>query len=404
MSITVQHASAPASPVAGPDLALLTGPATRLVLSGHPRPGAAAARQDVQALRPKELMLALAAAVAEADGLQVQRANPHFTPLAEWDAGLAVAHFCGVDVCCPLPVARNALVLDGEDLLALAEEQRAEDAFGLHRRRVGLMDAVLSVAPPGVVAAPLLGREAAALPVAALLARGAPLVEDGGRRRAGAGPLLAGPVQWLGCDLETGHYNYLELKRRPRLRTSHARVLLDPGLRGGAAALIAFATPGTLAELGPALRAFAALRSGATEGEAASLFFVFFFGSHDEFATALAARPDALFFGDNFRCPAIRFLFAPFAPADVLAAVRGAGAVVDSCYGGALDALARGMGVGNRILLGPGGTVEAHRDAGRLVGDIAWPEVLAPGTLASRRQKINRAGERRLAEVLEAVI
>jgi hypothetical protein len=209
-------------------------------------------------------------------------------------------------------------------------------------------------------------------------------------------------VQWLGCDLETGHYNFLELKRRPKLGTSHARVLLDPGLRGGAGALVAFATPGTLGELGPALRAFAALRSG-QESAGGPLLFVFFFGTAEEFATALAARPDAMFFGDNFRCPAIRFLFAPFAPGDVLAAIRAASAVIDTAYGGVLDGLARGLGVADRLLLGPGGDFEAHRgDA--VAGAIAWDAVLEPAMLARRRHKADRRRERALADLMETLL
>ncbi|MBX9698103.1 MAG: hypothetical protein K2X74_01645, partial [Acetobacteraceae bacterium] len=241
----------------------------------------------------------------------------------------------------------------------------------------------------------LAGGRARVLPMPAL-------VEQAGRLLAPARPGGAAspsPVQWMACDLESGHYNYLALKRQPRLGSSHAPVLLDPALRGGRPGLVAFATPATLGDLGPVLRAFAALHVAA-----GPQFFVFFFGGVEEFATALTTRADQLFFGDNFRCPAIRFLFAPFSAADVLEAVRGAGATVDCVHGGVLEGLAAGLGVPNRILLGPGGTFDADLAGSAAMRGIAWDAVLSAEVLAQRQQKANRAGERALAEVLEAMV
>lgn len=379
---------------------LLGAGARRLVLAGQPRAALPqAGRAEAAAVpvhRPKEILLALAAAEAESRGMTVLRGNPHFMPVAEWDGDLAVTHCCALELTCPVPRVHNALVVDGEDLLTLAEERRSEDQFGLHRRRSLLMDALLSAAPPARTGNLLPPGRLAPAPVGALV-RAMPLLAAGPMGRPGVGP-----VQWLGCDLHTGHYNFLELRRQPKLGTSHARVLLNPGTRGGAKALVAFATPATLGELGPALRAFAALRGDAAGG---TMFFVFFFGSAEDFAAALGAAPNALFFGDNFRCPAIRFLFAPFAAVDLLEAIRGATATLDTSYGGVLDALARALGVPHRLVLGPDGGFDATAAGeGPSARGLDWEAVLAPVTLSRRRQKANRAQERALAEVLAAIL
>ena len=404
----VVAAAVPGAP-RSPGLAQFADAARRLVLAGYPRTAQPQGpRAELAVQRPKEVLLALAAALAAAEGLLVERLNPHFTPAAEWDGALAVAHFCPLELTCPLPLARNVLLLDGEDLLVLAEERRAEGEFGLQRRRVQLMDAVLSVAPPRATAGDLLPPvPVRPAPLAALLDVAAWLPAPGRRglgQPGGQPGTQSVPVQWMRCDLETGHYNFLELKRHPKLGSSHARVLLDAAQRGGQPALVGFATATTLAELGPALRTFAALRCDAVAGGGGPQFFVFFFGGPEEFAAALAARPDALFFGDNFRCPAIRFLFAPFSAPDLLEAVRRAAATVDCCYGGVLDALARGLGVANRVVLGPDGGFDAETPGGGARRGVAWDAVLAPGMLARRRQKADRSAERVLADVLEAML
>lgn len=382
--------------------ALLGAGARRLVLAGQPRAALPqAARAEAAMLpvyRPKEVLLALAAAQAEARSIAVLRSNPHFMPIADWDAELAVAHFCALELTCPVPRVHNALVLDGEDLLTLAEERRSEDQFGLHRRRSLLMDALLLAAPPARIGNLLPPARLMPAPVGALV-QAMPRLVAGPAGRASA----AGPVQWLGCDLHTGHYNFLELRRQPKLGTSHARVLLNPAARGGAKALVGFATPATLGELGPALRAFAALQGDAVGGP---MFFVFFFGSPEDFAAALGAASNALFFGDNFRCPSIRFLFAPFAAPDLLEAIRGAVATVDTSYGGVLDALAQALGVPHRLVLGPDGGFDAAATAaaGPKVQGLDWEAVLAPAMLARRRQKANRSQERALVEVLGSIV
>jgi hypothetical protein len=380
------------------------GAAVPLILAGQPHfaphhvPGDGTAPPPV--MRAKEVLLALTAALGTARGTPTRCLNPHFMPIADWEPGTAVLHFAALEQTCPVPLVRNTLVIDGEDLLTLAEERRAEDPHGLHRRRALLMDRVLSAAPPGLPVAEVLPpAHVGAAPVATLLADAGPLLAS-----AGAHPGQSGPVQWLNCDLQTGNYNFLELRRQPKLGTSHAKVLLQPAARDARPVLLGFATHGTLAELGPALRAFAAVR-GTPDGPAARAeCFIFFFGSPEAFSAALAARSHALFFGDNFRCPAIRFLFAPFGAPDVLDAIRSATCTLDSSYGGVLDALARGMGVPNRLVMGPDGRFDAVAGETALAAGIDWAQALAPATLARRRHKANRAGERDLAAVLERLL
>ena len=75
--------------------------------------------------RPKDILLELARAwLAAADGPETEFANPHFLPIAEWSADLGVLHGAALELACPVPRARNLLLLDGEDLLGLAEEDR----------------------------------------------------------------------------------------------------------------------------------------------------------------------------------------------------------------------------------------------------------------------------------------
>lgn len=378
---------------------MLPAGASRMLLAGQPRAATASEAPGTPpaAHHPKEVLMALAA--ASAAGVPVERANPHFLPIADWADGLAVAHFGAVELVCPVPVAHNTLLLDGQDLLTLAEERRVEDDLGLHRQRCVLMDRVLSVAP-----APL--TEAAAASGLLPAGRLAPLPIEALLEAAPVGPrprLATEPVRWLAADLETGPYNFLHLKREPKLGTSQLRVLMDPAARGGRPAVVAAATPRNLGELVPALRAFAALAQE-QDRAGAPLMFVLFFGTPEELAHALSERPHAGFFGDNFRCPAIRLVFAPFAPAEVLEAVRGATVVVDTCFGGLPDALARGFGVGNRILMGADGRFDAWVGGRPAMAEVAWDEVLSPAMLARRRHKADRSRERLLAEVLESML
>ena len=90
----VAAAAVPGAP-RSPGLAQFAGAARRLVLAGYPRTAQPQGlRAELAVQRPKEVLLALAAALAAAEGLRVERLNPHFTPAAEWDGALAVAHFC----------------------------------------------------------------------------------------------------------------------------------------------------------------------------------------------------------------------------------------------------------------------------------------------------------------------
>lgn len=373
---------------------LLAADAPRLVLAGAPG-GGGEPTDGATALRPKDLLLALAGIAATGSGRQVRRANPHFLPADGAAVAQAVAHFSALDVACPLPGCRNTLVLDGEDLLDLAEEHQAEASAGVHRLRAGLMDGLLTVAPPGLEARALLGRSPAPLQVAALLR---PLSAP---EALPPGP-APHPVRWRPCDLETGHYNYLGLKHSPGLTVSELGLLRDPAFEGSKSVL-AFATPRSLPEIAPALRAFAAIADPRQQGEERR-FILLFFGTPEAFGAAVGAPPDGLFFGDNFRCPAIRIVFAPFTTIDVLGVIRRARLVIDGCYGGVLDALARELGVARRIILGPAGTLDAETGAGPALRGIDWPALLERPLLQQRRQKADRRGEIRLAELIEAML
>lgn len=409
----------PATPTASPvDLAQLLRGTGRIILAGHPRPMARlqpGSRSTVH--QPKELLMELVEAPLLADGGTVTAANPHFLPITDWTPDLAVLHFSALEVACPVPIARNLQVIDGEDLLGLAEEARMGERAGIRRQRAGLMDMLLTL-PPAVACEGVLpgdrpqgqpngrpqgrpqgpsdgrpdGRPdagTAALSLAPLVTAAASLPAGGAR-----------PVQWLPCVLETGPYNFLNLRRNPKLETSHVRVMVDSGARGGQVALVAFATPATIGELGPVLRAFAALAPDAPHAR----LLVFFFGTPEELFAALAERPQATFFGDNFRCPAIRFLFGPFAALDLMHAVGAAACSIDTCYGGVLDGVARAAGVRHRIVVATDGSFDADEgDATRHAG-IAWDDVFGAAALSHRRHKTDRAQERVLLQALEAVL
>jgi hypothetical protein len=377
----------------------------RLILAGQPlvvdRRSPPEAGGAIGIFRPKELLLALTEALAVSEGIAVERASPHFLPMTAWRDGMAVLQFGTVGLSCPAPATYNGLVLDGEDWLALAEEQRSEDGLGLNRRRVRLMDQVFSVAAPGLHGPVLVDWEVADVPVCMLLDRVGPTLMAAAQTAAAR----LGPVRWLVCDLETGHHNFLHLRRDPKLGTSGVGVLLGLGARERPPSVVAFATPATLADLGPALRAFAALQPTAGgDGTVEAVFHVFFFGTPEEFGAALASRAGALFFGDNFRCPAIRFLFAPFPAGELLLAIQASAGTVDTCFGGTLDRLAAGLRVPSRIVLGVDGRFDALGPGDAAVNGIDWGVSLTLASLARRRHKADRSTERALAAALERMV
>jgi hypothetical protein len=198
------------------------------------------------------------------------------------------------------------------------------------------------------------------------------------------------------CAFEAGPYNFLGLRRNPELGASPMRALLERARREFGRYLVAFATSRSLLELGPVLRAIAALPGGPA-------LLVCFFGTPEDLAAGIAAQPEASLFADRFGCPRIRFLFGPFAAADLLEAVAGAAGSVESCHGGVLEALARALAVPNRLILGPDGGFDAWRHGAALAEGIAWQTLHAPETLARRHQKGNRAAERRLLAVLAEI-
>lgn len=364
---------------------LLAG-AAKVVLAGHPRPAARIPGSVSTVFQPKGLLLELVATQLEAVGGPPARvANPHFLRIAEWTEALTVLHASALDLTCPVPLARNIQLLDGEDLLGLAEERRLGDPAALRRQRIDLIDHVLGLGP---MPAALAGTAASVLALDQLLAHAGRLPAEGAR-----------PVQWCACDMETGPYNFLQLRRQPRLRTTHVRVLLDDARSGGRPYLVAFATPRGLRELGPVLRALAALADAAA-GAAPPMLEVFFFGTPEELVAVLADQPRTSFFGDNFRCPGIRFLFAPFAASDLLAMVAQAAGTIDSCHGGVLDALGRGLRVRSRLVIGPDGRFDAWRDGEAVAEGIAWDAIHAADTLAGRHYKADRARERPLLAAL----
>lgn len=376
-------------------------PGARVVVAGQPRAGATRPPPGgaVEVHHPKELLLALARAALDAAGAAVSEDNPHFMPIAAWETSLTVLHGASLDLVCPVPVASNTLFLDGEDLLALTEERMAGDPDGLRQRRLALMDRILSLTPAAAARAALPRGElpVAPAPVDALLAHADALVAP---PEAGAPPRS---VRWLACDFESGPYNFLGLRRDRTPGSSQVAVQIEAAARGGAPVLVAFATPGTLADLGPVLRAF---RAAEQEGGRGTLF-VFFFGSPEEFSAVLAARTQALFFGDNFRSARIRFLFAPFGAGEVLGALRHASGSIDSAYGGVLDALAGGIGLRHRLVLGPQGRFdEAGADGPSVAGGahaIGWDALYDPATLVRRRQATMRAAERSLVDAIAAI-
>lgn len=381
-------------PTASEALFDLIAAAERLVLAGHPRPAATSLPGSSTVARPKEILLELVRAGLPAEGGPelLAGANPHFLRMADWSPALAVLHGAALELACPVPLARNLFLLDGEDLLALAEEHRTGDPLTLRRQRVGLMDGVLT---PGTLPVPeaLVPAPHRPLPLAALLqARGRLPRAD------------AGPVGWCGCDFETGPYNFLGRRRQPRLGTSRVPVLMQAARRTGRPTLVAFATPGTLPELGPALRACAALPIPLAGATPAPLLHVFFFGSPEELVSSLEQRPGAGLFGDKLESPRIRFLFGPFAAAELLEVVEGAAGSVDTCHGGVLDALAQGLGVPNRIILGADGRFDAWHGPEQRVRGVDWDAIHAPAMLARRHHKADRSRERQLLALLAGML
>lgn len=377
------------APAGSVPLAELVEGVERVILAGHPRPMAQAVPGISTVWRPKELLLELARAELAELGLPVTLTNPHFLKTSEWSRSLAVVHCSALELTCPVPLARNVQLIDGEDMLGLAEERRQGEREGIRRQRAVLMDRLASVVLAPAVNELLPASRHRPLRLAPLLRQVPRLPTEGAR-----------PVQWMECDLETGPYNFLRLKQQPKLATSHVRVLVDTVARGGRPALVAFATPLAMGDLCAALRAFAAMVGQAPE----TVLLVFCFGTPEDILGALNEKPQLAFFGDNFRCPNIRFLFAPFAAADLLHAVRTATGVIDTCHGGLLDALAEGLGVGNRLTVCADGSFDAWTGGVAQPSGIAWADVLEPAALNGRHHKTSRAAERQLVGALGAML
>jgi len=370
-------------------LAELVDGAARVVLAGHPRPMAQAVPGSSTVWRPKELLLELARAELAEAGIPTVTTNPHFLKTSEWTRDLAVLHCSALELTCPVPIARNVQLIDGEDLLGLAEERRHGEPEGIRRQRAILMDRLASVVLAPAANTLLPAARHRPLRLGSLLRQAPKLPQDGAR-----------PVQWMPCDLETGPYNFLRLKQQPKLATSHVRVLVDTVARGGRPALVAFATPLAMGDLCAALRAFAAVVSRSPE----TVLLVFCFGTPDDIIGALNEKPQLAFFGDNFRCPNIRFLFAPFAAADLIHAVRSATGCIDTCHGGLLDALAEALGVGNRLIVTADGSFDAWRGGVPQQTGIRWAEILEPAALNGRHHKTGRAAERELVTAFAAML
>jgi hypothetical protein len=370
-------------------LAELVEGAGRVVLAGHPRPMAQAVPGTSTVWRPKELLLELARAELAEAGIPTVTTNPHFLKTTEWSAELAVLHCSALELTCPVPIARNVQIIDGEDLLGLAEERRQGEHEGIRRQRAILMQRLASVALAPAANTLLPAARHRPLRLASLLRQVGNLPTDGAR-----------PVQWMGCDLETGPYNFLRLKQQPKFATSHVRVLVDAVARGGRPAMVAFATPSAMGEICAALRAFAAMVPAAPE----AVLLVFCFGTPEDILGALNERPQLAFFGDNFRCSNIRFLFAPFAAADLMHAVRSATACIDTAHGGLLDALAAAMGVGNRLIVAGDGSFDAWRGGVPQQAGIGWAGLLEPAALNGRHHKTGRAAERELVGAFGAML
>jgi len=370
-------------------LAELVAGAARVVLAGHPRPMAQALPGSSNVWRPKELLLELARAELAEAGIPSVTTNPHFLKTTEWASDLAVLHCSALELTCPVPIARNIQLIDGEDLLGLAEERRQGDAHGIRRQRAMLMERLASVALAPAANTLLPAARHRPLRLASLLRQAPRLPAEGAR-----------PVQWMPCDLETGPYNFLRLKQQPKLATSHVRVLVETVARGGKPAMVAFATPLAMGDLCAAIRAFAAMLPSAPE----TALLVFCFGTPEDILGALNEKPQLAFFGDNFRCPNIRFLFAPFAAADLIHAVRSATACIDTCHGGLLDAMAEALGVGNRLIVSADGSFDAWRGGVPQQTGISWAEVLEPAALNGRHHKTGRAAERQLVSAFREML
>ena len=68
-----------------------------------------------------------------------------------------------------------------------------------------------------------------------------------------------------------------------------------------------------------------------------------------------------------------------------------------------LDALAAGLGLPNRIILGPDGGFDAWRGDRQVAGGVAWDAIHGPALLARRHHKADRSQERRLLGLLSEI-
>lgn len=286
-------------------------------------PGAGGEQRPLERLEDLDLWhvrrhLAASAAVA---GRDLALRDPHFGRLAALADGAVVIHVSDLGRSCPMPGATNVQVVRRRELFDLTREGMNRGHVPFRRRILGLMDHLLLLEPVERL------RAYGAVDVF----EGASLLQLAAVDKDGPSPGVRGkPIQHRAASFQTGPYNHLGHPERPALGSLHLRVLVERAAAAGRPFAVLLASPETTAETGLLMRVFRALG----ESGAGIDLLVLFFGTPEEMERSVGGRPQTTFFGDNFACPAVRCLFAPFSEAEVVFALQRAAAVFDTAYGG----------------------------------------------------------------------
>ncbi len=290
-----------------------------------------------------------------------------------------------------MPGATNVQVVRRRELFDLTREGMNRGHVPFRRRILGLMDHLLLLEPVERL------RAYGAVDVF----EGASLLQLAAVDKDGPSPGVRGkPIQHRAASFQTGPYNHLGHPERPALGSLHLRVLVERAAAAGRPFAVLLASPETTAETGLLMRVFRALG----ESGAGIDLLVLFFGTPEEMERSVGGRPQTTFFGDNFACPAVRCLFAPFSEAEVVFALQRAAAVFDTAYGGTVERLAERLRLQRVFTVAADGRY-AERENGRaLPGNLDSASMFSEEVIRGRDRKIDRRAEKALLQRLEAVV
>jgi hypothetical protein len=319
--------------------------------------------------------------------------NPHFARAFNDPDKTLVLHFSSLALSCPVPGATNVQVVGRQEVSELLLERMDRQHTPLRQRVLSVMQHILLAEPldylmPGVAEELFHGHSLLRLP--------GDLWADARTSK----PVSVRPVAYLAGSFHTGPYNYLEQPGTVARGSIHLQILVDAAKSRNRPYAVLAADPGSIGEAGLMMRIFRALDGQGIDAE----LLVLFFGTQHELREAIRQHPEATFFGDNIESRNVRFLFSPFATADIIHVLREAAMVFDTAYVTSIGPLADALKLRRRYMVAPDGRYAAWTDGIRQRDELGIGELFSDVRLRQRGRKIDRQAERRLLQELAGAL